>query len=121
MEELLIGYRGPVECLGKHDIEVKKGKGRDQEVRLVEPAEMHGPDPLPFKQKDSGQDHCQQQNKRYCRQVSLHKIHLSPFVAHRRLPGVSPARTVFQHQAARLQGSWTAILTLPARGGGPAD
>jgi hypothetical protein len=49
-----------IERSGEQDIEIEEGKGRNQEIRLVDVPELHRFDPLSFKEKDPGQNHSQQ-------------------------------------------------------------
>lgn len=48
MEKFLCAYGGQIECVGKHEIEIEKHKRRDQEILLVQIAEIRGFYPFSF-------------------------------------------------------------------------
>ena len=62
VEELLLTHRGQTERGGKHDVEVEESKWGDEEVLLVDLAEMHRPDPASSHQQDAGDNHSEQQH-----------------------------------------------------------
>jgi hypothetical protein len=57
LEEPLGADGREVECGGKHGIEIEKGERQNQEVRLVNSANMHGPGSCSSHQDNSGQYH----------------------------------------------------------------
>ena len=77
---------GPIESGGEQDIEIEKGERRNQEIRPVDVAEFHRFDPLPFQEKDSGQDHSQHENDRQCSKIFWHPSPLRCIAFNKRLP-----------------------------------
>jgi hypothetical protein len=73
MEKLTCADVRPIERSGEQHIEIKEGKGWNQEIRLVDVPELHRFDPLPFQQKDSGQNYAQQQNDCQCSEILWHR------------------------------------------------
>src|SRR5262249_53665814 len=57
---------------GKYEIEIKKGKRRNQIILLVNLAEMECLYLLSLHQNNSSQYHCEQQYDSECGQISLH-------------------------------------------------
>jgi hypothetical protein len=57
LEKLTCADVRPIERSGEQDIEIKEGKRWNQEIRLVDVPELHRFDPLPFQQKDPGQNY----------------------------------------------------------------
>src|SRR5262249_55931001 len=53
---------GKPNAAAKHDVEVEEGKWGDEEVLLVDLAEMHRPDPASSHQQGAGDRHSEQQH-----------------------------------------------------------
>ena len=66
MKEYLGADRGPRECIGTYQVEIKQGKRRDQEILPIQIAEVYGPNPLSPQRQGSDQHHANQQKHRQC-------------------------------------------------------
>jgi len=53
MEEFLASRCGEAESIGDDEIEIEKGKRRNEEIRLVDLAELHGCDPFSFHEQNA--------------------------------------------------------------------
>jgi hypothetical protein len=73
-EEFLRTHDRPVEGCSKDEIEIEQRKWRNEEIGLVELAELHGLDSSSFQQNDASQHHSQHEHDRQDREVSWHPI-----------------------------------------------
>jgi hypothetical protein len=73
MEELLCTYGGEFECGSENEIEIEKGKRRDQEILPVNFPEIKCRDALASHQQNPGDYHTKHQYDRQRGKIFLHK------------------------------------------------
>jgi hypothetical protein len=72
LEESVVGDGRPLERSREYRVEIKESERQDHEIRLVRLSEFHGRDALLFQQKDTAQDHSEQENVRQRSQIFRH-------------------------------------------------
>ncbi len=73
MEEFLPACTGKIESMCEHAVEIEQGKGWDQEIRLVDFAEVHRFHPSSFQHQHPDHNHSKHEYDRQGCKISGHE------------------------------------------------